>query len=214
MIWSDPDSARDSREVLCRHLVTEIVAAYGDFTPEHAREVAEAVAAYCAERKGDLSLSSEYIMFLISRALRVVGEEQSAPAFSAGRNSPAVEAAAQFRNVPPALWSAFSARLIRPSRWLVDNDREIWVLDLSRFRFDADLCLELAFHQAIYAILRAVAEIWDDSSGAGILGLRHVRSCGRSLREVRSLCLDVFEKIRTRRGWVSVPRVLSLDVAG
>ena len=213
MIWSEQESSGDSREALCRHLVSEIAAAYGDSAPEHVAEVAQAVAAYCTQHQDVFSASSEYVAFLVSRALRAVGEDHAALAFSSDRQSPAVETAAQFRDVPPALWSVFASRLVRPSRWLVDEGKVIWVFDLSRFRFDADLSLELAFHQAIRSILYAVAEIWDQAAGSGILGLRGVAKCGRSVADVQTLCRDLLERIGEERKWQSAPRVVSLDVA-
>lgn len=212
MIWSEQVIADDSREALCRHLVSEIAVAYGDSVPEHVAEVAQAVAAYCTQHRGEFAVSSEYIAFLVSRALRAVGHEPAVDPFDGGRATPALATAAQFRDVPPALWSVFASRLVRPSRWLVDKGRVIWVLDLSRFRSDADLCLELAFHQAIRSILTAVAEIWDQTVGSGILGLRGVSACGRPVAEVQALCRDLLERIGAERGWVFGPQVLNLDV--
>ena len=215
MIWSERVDAGDSREALWRHLVSEIAAAYGDSAPEHTGEIAQAVAAYCARWQDESMLSSEYIAMLISRALRAAGEEKAAQYFGDGRSSPVTESMSQFRDVPPALWSVFASRLIRPSRWLVSQGRVIWTLDLSRFRLDADLNLELAFHQAIRAILYAVAEIWDESAGAGILGLSGIKrqtSKNTSAIDVKTLCRDLLERIKTERGWIALPQVLSLDV--
>jgi len=213
MIWSEKATDADSREAFCRHLVSEIAAAYGDAAPAHIDEVAKAVAAYCARHRGEFSASSEYVAFLVSRALSAVGEHHAARAFSGERPSPAVETAARFRDVPPALWNVFASRLIRPSRWLVDGGKVIWVLDLSRFRVDADFGLELAFHQAIRSILQAVSEIWDQTSGSGILGLRGTVKCGRSPAEVQTLCRELLKRIGEERKWQSAPRVVSLDVA-
>jgi hypothetical protein len=213
MIWSEQGVSGNTREALSLHLASEIAAAYDDAVPEHAAEIAHAVAAYCIQHKDSFSVSSEYMAFLISRALRAVGEHHAAKALCGGRPSHAVETAAQFREVPPALWNVFASKLVRPSRWLVDDGKVIWVLDLSRFRFDADLGLELAFHPAIRSILYAVAEIWDQTAGAGILGLRGVAKCGRPLSDVQTLCRDLLERIKAERAWVSAPRILSLDVA-
>lgn len=212
MIWSEQGVSGDSREALSRHLASEIAAAYGDSAPGHAGEVAQAVAAYCIQHQDSFSVSSEYVAFLVSRALRAVGEDHAAQACSGDRQSPALETAAQFREVPPALWGVFASRLVRPSRWLVDDGKVIWILDLSRFRFDTDLCLELAFHQAIRSILYAVAEIWDRTAGSGILGLRGVAKCDRSVADVQTLCRDLLERISSERGWVLEPQVLNLDV--
>ena len=209
MIWSEQPVSEDSREALCRHLVLEIAAAYGDAAPDHLEEVAQAVAAYATERQKEFAVSSEYMTFLVSRALRAIGEGRDVGSF---RGSPAVEVAAQFRDVPPALWSAFSSRLVRPSRWLVDDGKVIWVLDLSRLRLDAELGLELAFHQAIRSILYAVAEIWDQTAGTGVLGLRGVVQSGHSVSDVQTLCRDLLQRIGSERGWVFEPQVLNLDV--
>jgi hypothetical protein len=216
MIWFEPDDYGGSREALCRHLAAEIAAAYGDFSPEHTGEIAQAVAAYCVQWQDESTLSSDYIAMLVSRALRAAGEEKAARHFSDGRNLSETKSVFHFRDVPPALWSVFASRLIRPSRWLVDHGRVIWTLDLSRFRLDADLGLELAFHQAIRAILYAVAEIWDESSGAGILGLSGIArrtSKKKSAIDVQILCRDLLERIKTERGWTFMPRVLNLDIA-
>ena len=215
MIWSEQVHTGDSREALWRHLVSEIAAAYGHSAPEHTGEIAQAVAAYCAQWQDEFMLSSEYMAMLVSRALRAVGEETAAQYFGDGRSSLVMESMSRFRNVPPALWSVFASRLIRPSRWLVSHGRVIWTLDLSRFRLDADLDLELAFHQAIRAILYAVAEIWDESAGAGILGLSGIRrptSKNKSAIDVKTLCRDLLERIKAERGWTVLPQVLSLDV--
>jgi hypothetical protein len=212
MIWSEQAAIGDSREALCRHLATEIAAACGDFVPEHVHEVAQAVAAYCAQQNNEFILSSEYVTMLVSRALRAVGEEQAGRTFVGDWHFPALETTIQFQDVPPALWSVFASRLIHPSRWLVNNGKVIWVFDLSRFRFDTDLCLDLAFHHAVRAILYAVAEIWDGTSGDGILGVHGTAKCGRSASDVQTLCRDLLERISANRGWASVPRVLNLDV--
>ena len=213
MIWSE--QIGDSREALGRHLVSEIATAYGDAAPEHTDEIAQAVAAYCAQWQDKSILPSEYIAMLVSRALRAAGEDKAAQYFGDGRSSPVTESLSQFRDVQPTLWSVFASRLIRPSCWLVSHGRVIWTLDLSRFRLDADLDLELAFHQAIRAILYAVAEIWDKSAGAGILGLSGIRrqpSKNKSAIDVKTLCRDLLERIKTERGWIALPQVLSLDV--
>ena len=213
MIWSEKMTVEDSREAFCRHLVSEIAAAYGDAVPAHIDEVAKAVAAYCARHQEDFSTSSEYVAFLVSRALRAVGEHGAAEAFGSDRPSHAVQTAAQFREVPPTLWNVFASRLVRPTRWLVDGEQVIWVLDLSRFRTDADFGLDLAFHQAIRSILEAVAEIWDQTAGSGILGLRGIAKSGRAAAEVQTLCRDLLDRIASERRWQISPRVVSLDVA-
>jgi hypothetical protein len=225
MIWNPPQDPHAAVETLSRHLQSEILSACGDtvITPERAAEIARGVAAYCAEI-GGAALPSDYLAALVSRALAGAGEESAARHFAetslpGGRNEELLGTMRKLRGLPPAVWQVFTSGLIRPSRWLA-NGGVTWVLDLSRLRAGAEDRMELSFLQGLRALLHAVAPIWDEDGGEGVLGLRAVprlRRAGRRRRQaspdVQGFCQDVMRRLRSRRGWTAIPRVVNLDAA-
>lgn len=225
MIWTALEKVSGPDHPLCRHVASEIASASGGSSihPEHVSEVAQSVTAYWSEVSGDTSVPSEYLALLVSRALHGVGEGQAARRIVADHfrdtaSADVAERALGLRTLPPSLWNVFASRLLRPSRWAMDEGL-VWVLDLSRLNLAAGDCMELSFLQALRALLQHAAGIWDSSGGEGVLGLRGlaeaVRRAGlhaHSLAEVEGFCRRVLRRLGEARGWWDVPRVLSLDV--
>lgn len=115
--------------------------------------------------------------------------------------------------------------LVRPTRWLAAHPGPVWTLDLPRLlRHESDH-LELALFPALAVILKSMTGLWDDSSGAGQLGLRGAGTAARLLlgpasdpdrrlafrRELRSFCEERLRRLGAGRDWTSRPDVLFTD---
>lgn len=175
-------------------------------SPLVVREVAHGVAAYLddSQSKG-MVIPNGRISGLTSRALGAVGEVAAA------------------RHM-----LLFGEGLARVSAWTVTGGRTVVALDLARFLSSAALPLELVFYAALDESIKAIAEFWDEGSGAGALGLRNLnalthaftgrrasrRRSGAFIREVTSRCNYRLDLLRRTRGWRATPAVLRLDPAG
>jgi hypothetical protein len=231
MIWKPPPAVHPARSILSTYLQSEIVSVCGDEAVpyERAAEIAGGVAAYCVElAQEDAALPSDYLAALVARALSGAGEENAARQFAARRLSgdpdqDVLDGVRRLRGLSPVLWNVFRSGLIRPSRWLVGGGGVTWVLDLSRLRPAESDSLDLAFSQGVRALLHAVAPIWDEEGGEGVLGLRWwpnprprarqhaVRSRREATLDLRRFCQDVLQRLKSRRGWAAVPRVIGVD---
>jgi len=100
------------------------------------------------------------------------------------------------------------------------------VLDLRQITLRQEVQLELVFFQCLRFILDSLAEVWDSTGGAGILGLRHVSSTAKVIlggkkspaevetmgTEVKKAVRESLEQIRQARKWMTSPYVMDLDI--
>ncbi|MBN1676526.1 MAG: hypothetical protein JXR37_36120 [Kiritimatiellae bacterium] len=198
---------------------------------EDVEELARGVAFFLQKEGGFSSVSSDYLLVLISRALFSLGNRGAARQFvdvvgEELRLPSSIRALLACGAVVPGSWFLFSSRLTRPAAWQAVGDRTVWVLDLNRITFEPEGCLEMAFFQGIAMVVDQIAGIWDTSAGKGVLGLRNVKpriaalfGAGRGGRnvaklsgEVRALCEGKLQSLRARRRWTCRPSVLLLDV--
>lgn len=196
----------DTDEALVRHIAEQISTYCGEealVDSGRVDEVACAVANYVSDSVGPGAVQSSYLILLTSRALCAVGENRAARRLL-----------------------MFGTGLVRPSRWEFTGSEAMWVVDLREMAGLADAGLELAFFNGLMAVLDMIAEVWDATNGAGVLGLRHVtsaaiamfgaganrRQAGRLAREIRDLCNGKFDAIRDRRQWTHTPVIMDLDL--
>jgi len=204
--YPQEDRAGGAEEALARY-VAEQIATYGgeEELVESGRvdDVACAVANFVTDAVGHGAVPGRSLILLASQALSSVGERQAARRLL-----------------------AFGTGLVRPSRWEFTGSQDLWVVDLREMAGLAGAGLEMAFFTGLLAVLEMIANVWDETRGAGVLGLRHVTSAAAALfgkgaprqhagdlsREIKDLCARKFDSIRSRRGWTSTPVIMDLDL--
>lgn len=201
----DPKRESDIGSGVVGHIVAEIADVYaegGGDEPFDAAELAIAVDLFLRE-EGDVScVSSDALVMLASKALRSLGE---------------IIAARRLL--------LFATGMVRPSEWLVSGTRNIWVLDLKGMMLRDDSSLELVFFECLKVVINSLADVWDDSMGEGVLGLKHICGVASNLlggeddgrkvallaNEIKGQCSTLLEQIGTARGWVNHPVVMDMD---
>jgi hypothetical protein len=129
--------------------------------------------------------------------------------------------------VPLLVWQLFASRLVHPARTVTAEGRILWTRDFRRLRKEPAGWLEITLLPGLRALLEQLAPAWDDSAGAGLLGLRGLYAAGSPprpaaqnespLRHTRPrcarpprLCLRVLAHLRTPAAGPAPPR-LELD---
>jgi len=165
--------------------------------------VAEAVEQFLVQAVDDDAVDSRTIDFLAAQALESLGDAASARRLL-----------------------LYGTGMVRPSEWVVTGDQAIWVLDLKQMTLYGHAPLELLFFRSMLLILDAVADIWDECSGDGVLGLRHVCTAAAGLlgvseradavsdlaAEIVDACTSKLDQLREARGWLTSPSVMNLDL--
>lgn len=166
-------------------------------------EIARAVEMFIRDELDCSCVNSNDLIMLASKAMASVGDSLVARRFL-----------------------LFGSGMIRPSEWEVTSEDSMWILDLKQITFCEDAALELIFFNAIYLLLDAISDIWDESSGKGVLALRHVCSAASTLlgdtartkersilmREIVEVCEKKLHQIGAKRGWMEMPHVMNLDI--
>ena len=224
-------SSDDVRAVLRAHL--EGLLRGTDLDPAVAEAVSAAVVAYLADQRLAPPLPDDYLHLLIYRALRSLNQPDAARRW-AGAHLPGVDVPVFDPDVWPGpvpllVWQLFASRLVRPARTVTAEGRILWTLDFRRLRKEQAGWLEITLLPGLRALLEQLAPAWDDSSGAGLLGLRGLYAAGfaptprrrkpkaRSAYApldapaIRAFCLRVLAHFQHARGWHHAPDVLYLD---
>lgn len=206
MIWA-PDWERNRGDSpIVSELTSEIEAVCGAEMPlseDQVLELARAVAAFIENECRGVYRDSDSLMLLASRALASLGARQVARRLV-----------------------ITGTGLVRPSEWEVTGQDAMWVLDLRQITLQKGAPLELVFFHCLRLILESMAEVWDSTKGAGVLGLRHVTMSAASFlggeksrkeveelgREIKEACRARLDAIRKERGWDGVPFVMDLDI--
>ena len=171
--------------------------------PEALYEVAKAVEHFLDTEAKCSFVESDKIVMLASQALSSVGEEKAARRMI-----------------------LYGSGLVRPSEWIVTGEDSMWVLDLKQITVREDAMLELFFYKSLYVVLDSISDIWDQTSGNGTLGLRHVCAAAKNLsgdesksvrlsaveNEIIDVCRCRLEQMSADRNWTEVPGVVNLDV--
>jgi hypothetical protein len=170
---------------------------------DQATELAEAVAAYMEESNAaGAFVDSGYLVMLASRALSSIGEKKAAHRLL-----------------------VFGSGLVRPSEWEFSGGEDVWMLDLRQMTVRQSATLEIVFFNSLNLVLGAIADVWEVSDGAGVLGLRHVcdtashllgggskQRVGALVSEIKQSCRAKLRHICEERGWQYVPSVMNLDI--
>ncbi len=231
MIFEEHIRPGAEMESLISHLTMEMLSACSPISvhPDHAADVARAVATYIQKEARGAIYSSEYISVLLARALRGSGLGKAAVDILSGRTpagsvSILSEKALHHASVSPSLWRAFSSKLVRETRWVASSGHPVWILDLARLNIKKEECLELGLLPCLRSLISGLAGIWDDSLGAGMLGIRNLskvnfpdrkrtgsRRVGSADLNLIKYCGQVLDRIKGTRGWNTVPRVIGID---
>ena len=224
-------SSDDVRAVLRSHL--EGLLRGTDLDPAVAEAVSAAAVAYLADQRLSPPLPDDYLHLLIYRALRSLNQPDAARRWAAahlpGVDVPVFDPDVWPGPVPLLVWQLFASRLVRPARTVTAEGRILWTLDFRRLRKEQAGWLEITLLPGLRALLEQLAPAWDDSSGAGLLGLRGLYAAGFAptprrrkpkahsayapldAPALRAFCLRVLAHLQTARGWQHTPEVLSLD---
>ena len=224
-------SSDDVRAVLRDHLEGLIRGAAWD--PAIAEAVSAAVVAYLADQRLSPPLPDDYLHLLIYRALRSLNQPDAARRWAAahlpGVDVPVFDPDVWPGPVPLLVWQLFASRLVRPARTVTAEGRILWTLDFRRLRKEQAGWLEITLLPGLRALLEQLAPAWDDSSGAGLLGLRGLYAAGFAptprrrkpkahsayapldAPALRAFCLRVLAHLQHARGWTHAPDVLYLD---
>ncbi len=229
-------SSDETRETLRAHLESLLRdTAHGTpLDPAAAEAVSSAIAHYLADQRLSPPLPDDYLHLLIYRALRTLNQNDAARAWAAahlpGIDVPVFDPDVWPGPVPLLVWQLFASRLVRPARTVTAEGRILWTLDFRRLRKEQAGWLEITLLPGLRALLEQLAPAWDDSSGAGLLGLRGLYAAGfaptpRRRRKIqshsayapldasaiRTFCLRVLAHLQAARGWKHSPEVLYLD---
>jgi len=225
MIWGDTKEDQIDRGSLGIHLQQEIHRLCGDsISPCVAMDVAQGVAVYWEQVLHETPLTSDYVAFLVSRALRSVGADFAADTVLAKQDTRVLrEDTARYlpaSAVSLQTWRMFTSLLVRPTRWTSYGEEVVWVLDFSRLCFDESHCFELSFTGSMRGVLLHLAEVWSETEGQGALGLKGIVRLDTlfpgwrdttGTGDIAAWCREVLLGEAKRRGWPSVPRVMAID---
>lgn len=230
-------SSADVREALRGHLEALLRdAAHGaPLDPAAAEAVAAAIVAYLADQRLAPPLPDDYLHLMIYRALRTLHQDAAARAWAAahlpGVDLPVFDPDVWPGPVPLLVWQLFASRLVRPARTVTAAGQILWTLDFRRLRKEQAGWLEITLLPGLRALLEQLAPAWDESAGAGLLGLRGLYAAGfaptpgRRRKKskshsayapldapaLRAFCLRVLAHLQAARGWRQIPNVLYLD---
>lgn len=202
----DPRSARCSTiSSIVEHIGAQIdaVCGAGGNCAFDSEELARAVEHFLVEESRAEFVDTNTLTCLAARALSSIGHENAARRLL-----------------------LFGTGMVRPSEWIVTGEHAVWILDLKDMSIRNDAPLEILFFQGVQIVLESIADVWDESRGEGVLGLRHICSAASALLgssrktsevsdlgdEIRSLCADRLDRIKNTRGWMTTPRVMNLDI--
>lgn len=204
MIWA-PDKTGTEESAVVTHLTAAIDGVCGSVLSANAstvQELAKAVELYLSQNGNDFCVDSQHLMLLASKALDSIGEGKAARRML-----------------------LFGTGLIKPSEWEITGGDTMWVLDLRQLTLREDAPIELVFFSSLSMILESVSDVWDESQGKGVLGLRHVCSAvcdltgGGSLKkkkamtaEIKGICARKLGQLKESRKWNEIPAVIDLDV--
>ena len=224
-------SSDDVREILRAHLETLLRGTELDAAAAEA--VSAAVVAYLADQRLSPPLPDDYLHLLIYRALRSLNRRDAARRWAAahlpGVDVPVFDPDVWPGPVPLLVWQLFASRLVRPARTVTAEGRILWTLDFRRLRKEQAGWLEITLLPGLRALLEQLAPAWDDSSGAGLLGLRGLYAAGFAptprrrkpkacsayapldAPALRAFCRRGRAHLQHARGWTRTPDVLYLD---
>ncbi|MEI6149241.1 MAG: hypothetical protein WCS01_09120 [bacterium] len=120
----------------------------------------------------------------------------------------------------------FGSSIVYPASWVVAGRQTVWVFDVGRLLAPRDPGMEMALFERFRLTLNTFADVWDGTSGKGVLGLKGLPDAarfvlGREARvarvrilttELHRLSAGLLDEQRCRRQWKHTPFVMSLDL--
>jgi len=119
----------------------------------------------------------------------------------------------------------FGSGLVRPSEWEFTGGRDVWTLDLQQMTIKNSGMLEMVFFNSLNIVLASIADVWEPTSGHGVLGLRHVcdsasallggakqKAVGALAEEIKARTRSKLKQIHDERKWQYIPEVINLDL--
>ncbi len=109
--------------------------------------------------------------------------------------------------------------------WITTGQDTVWTLDAGKLNTSDSPCTELAVFERLREMLSTYADVWDATSGRGILGLKRLTEVAtdilgpratpaernRLAGEMRDYCGGCLDLQRHRRGWQATPIVMSME---
>jgi len=208
LIWIPNSDENAQGTSIVNHIESVITENCGDalrLDDGQAADLAAAVASFMEINHNSGSfVDSGYLVMLASRALSSIGEQQAAHRLL-----------------------VFGSGLVHPSEWEVTGGRDVWTLDLHQMTVKESETLEIVFFNSLNIVLASIADVWTESDGNGVLGLRHVcdtasallgggtrKSVAALAEEIKLTCAAKLEQIRNERMWSNVPSIMNLDIGG
>ena len=207
MIWqSDLQNDRASQKSLANALLEQIPAMCGNPALVKSNVLTEAavgVAAYLDQNDNTpRDLTPRRSCALVSQALEATGEVVLARRLH-----------------------IFGSSVVYPASWVVTGHQTVWVLDVARLLTKQDPPMELALFGRVISALTTFADVWDGTSGQGVLGLKGLSAAARLVlgveaqgpsvqdltAELHQLGVRHLELMCHRRQWTHTPAVMSLD---
>lgn len=115
--------------------------------------------------------------------------------------------------------------LVKISQSALVGKGTVLTLDLKNLVVKRDECLDLMFRRCLLLLVDAMAHMWDEAGGSGMLGLRNVRKAAESVlgtgarpgqvsllvRDTKVLCERRLDMLRKSRHWGECPVVFYPD---
>ncbi len=166
-------------------------------------EAAQGVAAVLRERETfPHELDAHTSCTLMSRALEAAGETSLARRLHLAGTS-----------------SVYAAS------WITAGQDTVWTLDVKKLISSDAPCMELILFDHLRSMLDDYADVWDASSGRGVVGLKGLNEVAASILcshttplatrlladEMRDYCARHLDRKRQQRGWNSTPIIMSVE---
>lgn len=166
-------------------------------------EAAQGVAAVLRERETfPQELDPHTACTLMSRALNAAGETSLARRLHLAGTS-----------------SVYAAS------WITAGQDTVWTLDVKRLTAGDSPCMELILFELLRGMLNDYADVWDATSGRGVVGLKGLNDVAVSILgarttplairlltgEMRDYCARQLDRQRQQRGWNSTPVIMSVE---
>lgn len=200
MIWtSEPEFCDASSVVASRVMDAVETACPGQTGLDRTRlqEIAQGVARHVTDADG---AAPSDLLGLACRALESLGEPDAARRLRIMR-----------------------AGLVKPGAWSVAGNVPVWTLDLLLLAGPASI--EIGFYRGLNAAVDAMLEVWQETRGAGVLGLKNAgpavrrllggrpspRREARMVAEMTDACAARIEAAGRARGWGARPWLMHVN---
>lgn len=205
MIWQDHEQHGSRQSAIASQILETIPALCGNTAlaaNPRLVAVAEGVAAYLAESPAsrpipDVNGTAE----LMCRALEANGETGLA------------------RRIVVC-----GSTIVHPATWLTANGQTIWIMDMALLQDKGTHGIEMALFDRVRGTLDTFADVWDQTCGHGVLGLKHLSGAAKAIlgtdaaesavrrfcAELQTYCGDRLRHLSRVRGWTSTPFIVGL----